>query len=276
MNNIRRLETALIFGLILVFVIISRLFIYSFRHIPLTSQAGGEELLYSLVGGAALAFSISTLPLLVLYLTVLFGAERVLSEHERGYGSVLLPAALFLVAFVSAFVITISGAPPLVAKTIYKEKWTIDVISGFLVALCGAKVFIESGLINRLHSIAVSIRDKGVLIEPPILGFIAGLLLFHHLDPYYDSVFFFTGRAGAFSHHPLSVGSFGLGLSAIYLGVAYGLSVMAASTRLAKGSGWLKLIFGLLTLILGFSFATGTFSSVVEVMRWTSSLVSGS
>src|SRR3989337_2922255 len=96
-DNIRRLETALIFGLILVFVIVSRLFIYSFRHIPLTSQAGGEELLYSLVGGAALAFSISTLPLLVVYLTVLFGAERVLSEHERGYGSVLLPAALFLV-----------------------------------------------------------------------------------------------------------------------------------------------------------------------------------
>lgn len=127
-----------------------------------------------------------------------------------------------------------------------------------------------------MHSIAVSIGGKGVLIEPPILGFVAGLLLFHHLDPFYDSVFFFTRRVGAFSHHPLSVGFFGLGLSAMYLGVAYGFSLVAASMRLAKASGWLKLIFGLLTLILGFSFATGTFPSVVEVIRWTSSLVSGS
>jgi cytochrome c biogenesis protein CcdA len=221
MNEIRRLETTVVLGLILAFVILSRLFIYSFRHIPLSSQAGGEEPLYALVGGAALAFSISTLPLLVFYLTVLFGAEKVLSEHERGYGSVLLPAVLFLIAFVSAFVITISGLPPLVAKTIYREKGIIDVIGGFLVALSGAKVFIE-----RLRSTAVSIGGKEVLIEPPILGFIAGLLLFHHLDPYYDSVFFSTGRAGAFSHHPLSVGSFGLGISAMYLVVAYSFASM--------------------------------------------------
>jgi cytochrome c biogenesis protein CcdA len=276
MDNIRRLEAAVVFGLILALVIVSRLFIYSFRYIPLTGQTGGEEPLYALVGGAALAFSISTLPLLVLYLTVLFTSGRAPSELDRGQKVALLPAALFLLAFVVAFIITISGIPSSIAKGIYKEKGIIDVIGGFLVALCGAKVFIESGLIKRLHSIAVSIRGKGVLIEPPILGFLAGLLLFHHLDPHYDSVFFFTGRAGAFSHHPLSVGSFGLGLSAMYLGVAYSFSLMAASMRLAKASGWLKLIFGLLTLILGFSFATGTFSSVVEVIRWTSPLASGS
>jgi len=207
---------------------------------------------------------------------VLFTARKVGSKSERDERVTLLPAGLFLLAFVIAFVITISGMPSLIANSVYRGKWIINIIGGLFVAFYGLKAFAESGLLRGLRFVPVS-RGKGrLLLEPLVLGFMAGLLLFHHLDPYYDSVFFFTRRAGAFSHHPLSVGSFGLGLSAMYLGVAYGFSLMAASTRLAKASGWIKLILGLLTLILGFSFATGTFSSVVELIRWTSTLVSGS
>ena len=271
------MKSAITLGLVLASVIVSRLFIFSFRHIPLTSQSGGQEPIYALVGGAALAFSAPTVPLLIVYLAVLFTARKVGSKSERDERVTLLPAGLFLLAFVIAFVITISGMPSLIANSVYRGKWIINIIGGLFVAFYGLKAFAESGLVKSLLLAPVlKGRGEGLLLWPSVLGLVTGLLVFHHLDPYYDSVFFFTRRAGAFSHHPLSVGSFGLGLSAMYLGVAYGFSLMAASTRLAKASGWIKLIFGLLTLILGFSFATGTFSSVVELIRWTSTLVSGS
>jgi cytochrome c biogenesis protein CcdA len=270
------MKRTIIFGVILASAIISRLFIFSFKHIPLTNQTGGQELLYALIGGAALAFSAPTLPLLVLYLMLLFIAVNTHSGLDAVNRIGLLPVTLFLVAFVAAFVISISGVPSVIAKAIYNWKTTINIIGGLLIGFYGLKALNESGLMKSLWFMPVSKAEKGFVAAASTLGFMAGLLLFHHLDPYYDSVFFLTGRAGAFSHHPLSVGSFGLGLSAIYLGVAYEFSPMAASMRLAKARGWLKLIFGLLTIILGFSFATGTFSSVVEVMRWTSSLVSGS
>lgn len=270
------MKGAITLALILASVIVSRLFIFFFRHIPLTNQTGGQELLYALIGGAALAFSAPTLPLLVLYLMLIFIAVNPHSGLDAVNRIGLLPVTLFLVAFVAAFVISISGVPSVIAKAIYNWKTTINIIAGLFVGFYGLKALNESGLMKSLWFIPVSKAEKGLVAAASTLGFMAGLLLFHHLDPYYDSVFFLTGRAGAFSHHPLSVASFGLGLSAMYLGVAYGLSLMAASMRLAKAGGWLKLIFGLLTLILGFSFATGTFPSVVEVIRWTNTLVFGS
>jgi cytochrome c biogenesis protein CcdA len=270
------MKGAIVFGVILASAIVSRLFIFSFKHIPLTNQTGGQELLYAFIGGAALAFSVPMLPLVVVYLTVLFSAGKDPLQLDRSHRAALVPAAPFLLAFVATFVVTISGVPFIIANAIYKGKTIINLIGGVLVAFCGLKTLIGSGVTKALWFRPLSKTESGILVEAPILGLIAGLLLFHHLDPFYDSVFFFTGRAGAFSHHPLSVGSFGLGLSAMYLGLAYSFRLVVASMRLAKAGGWLKLIFGLLTLILGFSFATGTFSSVADLIRWTSSLVSGS
>jgi len=109
------MKSAIILGLVLASVIVSRLFIFSFRHIPLADQGGGQEPIYALVGGAALAFSAPAVPLLVAYLAVLFTARKAASKSERE----LLPAGLFLLAFVIAFVITISGKPSLVANSLY-------------------------------------------------------------------------------------------------------------------------------------------------------------
>lgn len=261
MDNVRRLDTMIVFGFILASVIVSRLFIYSFRHIPLTGQAGGEEALYALVGGVALAFSSSTLPLLVLYLTVLFTAETASSEPERGHGS-MLPATLFLMAFVTAFVITISGIPSFVANPIYKGKQIINIAGGVLIVLYGLKAFGKSGIMKSVGFLSGPSKKVSPMVEALVVGFIGGLLLFHHLDPFYDSVFFLTGRAGPLSHHPLSVGSFGLGLGAMYVALAYGFGLLINSWQRARALAWIKGVISVLTVTLGVSFTTGTFSSL--------------
>lgn len=254
-DNIKRSETAILFGLVLSLAIVSWLFIYSFRHIPLTNVAGGEEPLYALVGGVALAFSVPTLPLLVLYVTVLFSA-----------GKNQLPSVmLFLLAFVTAFVVTIGGVPYSIASTIYNGKTIINIIGGILLAFYGLKALNGSGLISELRFL-VSKSEKVAVMEAACLGLVAGLLLFHHLDPFYDSVFFLTGRAGAASHHPLSVSSFGLGLTAMYIALAYGVSLLTASRQVANDIAWLKGTASILSLILGLSFATGTFPSLVGLI----------
>jgi len=262
-NSIRRLETTVVFGLILAFVINSRLFIYTFRHIPLTDQGGGQEPIYALVGGAALAFSAPAVPLLVAYLAVLFTARKAAAKSERE----LLPAGLFLLAFVIAFVITISGKPSLVANSLYGGRWIIDLFGGLFVVFYGLKAFAESGLVKSLPLARVlKGRGDGLLLGPSVLGLVTGLLVFHHLDPFYDSVFFLSGRAGALSHHPLSVSSFGLGLSAVYLLMAHGFDLGVFPKWVSKGTPWAKGMVGLLNIVFGLSFATGTFSSLAAVI----------
>ena len=266
LENIRRWEGTIVFVLIVASSTISRLFIYSFRRIPLTSQTGAEELLYAFVGGVALAFSAPTLPLLLLYLAILFTAEKAPSELDSPCRLTLVPAILFLSAFVTASVITISGVPYVIARAIYKGKTAIDIIGGLLVAFYGIKVLIGSTFFEGLWLIPLWKSKRGLLVEVLLLGLFAGLLLFHHLDLFFDSVFFLTGRAGAFSHHPLSVSSFGLGLSAMYLALAYGFSLVTDSRHVAQGIPWVRGVLGALTLILGLSLATGTFPSLAAVI----------
>ena len=275
LTGIRLWESVIVFALILASAIISRLFIYSFRHIPLTSQTGGDEPLYALVGGAALTFASPMLPLLVVYLTVLFTTGKLPSELDTTDRLSLVPGTLFLLAFVTAFVVAISGVPFVIADAIYKGKTVINLIGGLLVAFYGLKALIGSGLIKTLWFRPLSKSESGLLVEALILGLIAGLLLFHHLDPFYDSVFFLTGRAGALSHHPLSVSSFGLGVSAMYIALAYCFSLLAFS-RLAKVIGWVRGVLGVLTLILGLSLATGTFPSLTALIYGRNALTSGS
>jgi len=249
----------IILGIMLVAALFSRLFIFSFKLIPLTTQTGGDELFYAFVGGVGLAFSVPTLPLLVLYLAILFTAVKAPYELTRGRRIVLIQASLFLLAFASVFIIGISGVPILIANSIYKGEKIINVIGGILIALYGFKSF-SGWALKRISPLAK--RRRGLLVEASVLGFIAGLLLFPYLDPSYDSVFFLTGRAGALSHHPLSVSSFGLGLSAMYVALAYGLSLLFVFSRLGRVIGWAKGASGFLTVILGLSLASGTFLSL--------------
>ena len=261
------MKGAITLSLIVASVFVSRLFIFSFKHIPLTNQMGGQEPLYALVGGAALAFSAPNIPLLVVYLGVLFTARKAASKSERDDGVTLLPAGLFLLAFVIAFVITISGKPFLVANAVYRGRWIINLIGGLCVTFYGLKAFAESGLVKSLPLAQVlKGRGEGLLLGPSVLGLMTGLLLFHNLDPFYDSIFFLTGRAGALSHHALSVSSFGLGLGAMYVALAYILGLLIVPKRRDKPIAWLNGILGVLTLVLGLSFATGTFPSLAALI----------
>lgn len=261
-DNIELWESMIILGIMLLFAVLSRLFIFSFKLIPLTTQTGGDELFYAFVGGVALAFSAPTLPLLVLYLTILFTAVKAPYELNGGRRIVLMQASLFLLAFASVFIIGISGVPIVIANSIFKGEKIINIIGGILIALYGFKAFNGRAFITALRFTPLAKRRRGLQLEAPMLGFIAGLLLFQHLDPSYDSVFFLTGRASAFSHHPLSVGSFGLGIGVMYVALAYSFSLLFVFSRLAKVITWAKRVGGFLAAILGLSLASGTFSSL--------------
>lgn len=261
-DNVELWESMIILGIILLAAVFSRLFIYSIKLTPLTTQTGGDELFYAFVGGVALAFSVSTLPLLVLYLTILFTAVKAPYELVRGRRVALMQASLFLFAFTTVFVIGISGVPILIADSIYRGERIINIIGGILIALYGFKAFNGWGFITALRFRPLAKMRRALHLEAPMLGFIAGLLLFQHLDPPYDSVFFLTGRAGAFSHHPLSVSSFGLGLSVMYVALAYSLSLLFVFSRLAKVVARAKRVVSFLVVILGLSLASGTFSSM--------------
>ncbi|MBI3059001.1 MAG: hypothetical protein HYY81_06795 [Deltaproteobacteria bacterium] len=68
-------------------------------------------------------------------------------------------------------------------------------------------------------------------------------------------------------HYPVSIISFGLGLSAIYLALAYAFSLLNVSMPTAKSIAWVRGILGVLTLSLGFSLATGKFSSLAVMIK---------
>jgi hypothetical protein len=50
------------------------------------------------------------------------------------------------------------------------------------------------------------------------------------------------------------------------IALAYGASLLAASRQVAKGITWLRGTASILSLILGLSFASGTFSSLVGLI----------
>ncbi len=261
-DKIELWESMIILAFMLLAAVLSRLFIFSLTLTPLTTQTGGDELLYAFVGGVALAFSAPTLPLLVLYLTILFSAVKAPYELARGRRVAPMQASLFLLTFTTVFVIGISGVPIVIANSIYKGEKIITIIGGILIALYGFKAINGWGFITALMFTPLTKRRRGLQLEAPMLGFIAGLLLFQHLDPPYDSVFFLTGRAGAFSHHPLSVSSFGLGLSVMYMALAYSFSLLFEFSRLDKVIAWANRVVSFLAAILGLSLASGTFSSL--------------
>jgi len=175
-GNIELWESMIILGFMLLFAVLSRLFIFSFKLIPLTTQTGGDELFYAFVGGVALAFSAPTLPLLVLYLTILFTAVKAPYELTRGRRIVLMQASLFLLAFASVFIIGISGVPILIANSLYKGKEIINIIGGILIGLhCGFRVHtfgkeekrapVIRGSDDWLHSWSPSLPASGSVLR---------------------------------------------------------------------------------------------------------------
>lgn len=138
----------------------------------------------------------------------------------------------------------------------------INIIGGVLIVLCGLKAFEGLSLVNSVVFPFWPNKKASAIIEALVLGFTMGLLLFRYLDPSYDSVFFSTGRAGPLSHHSLSVASFGLGLGVMYVALAYSFGLLINSWQRARALAWIKGVISFLTVTLGLSFTTDTFSSL--------------
>jgi hypothetical protein len=95
-----------------------------------------------------------------------------------------------------------------------------------------------------------------------------GLLLFHDLDPTYDSVFFSTGLAVAESHWPRAAYAFALGLGTIYvLGIGWlgGWAKRGAGPRRAVVT--IQRIAAVAVMLVGIVFAIGQDARLLRVLE---------
>ncbi|MGH7326697.1 MAG: hypothetical protein ACREJ9_18915 [Candidatus Rokuibacteriota bacterium] len=208
---------------------------------PLRGYVG----LAALAGGAALAFTRPFLLVFVPYLAVLL----------EGRARDLIGPALYLGAFALAFVVTISGAPAAVATPIHRSERLVDGAGGLIFLVAGAVASMGARRARTLEW-----RPAGRWAFSTVLGATAGLLMYHELDPVYDSVFFATANAVPASHASPTVALFAVGLGAVYL-IAGGATrrlvapLRGGDTVLRAG----RALSGLATALLGLAILTGRF-----------------
>jgi hypothetical protein len=176
---------------------------------PSAALLPGRVLLAAFFGGWALAFTRPLLLVLVPLATLVWlpvsDAPGIRPAPLRWSA-----AAPFLGGFALTFVVTISGVPDSIVRRIYGAHGTIETIVGGLLLAWGALVAVH---VPRF----VTRRSAWCAAA---LGIATGLLLYHELDPAYDSIFFATGNGVAASHAPLTVAVFTLGLASLQLVVA--------------------------------------------------------
>lgn len=217
------------------------------------SPLEGSVLLAALAGGAALAFTRSFLLVSIPYAAVLFG----------GRTTEWAPSALYLAAFAVAFVVTISGVPAAIATPIHRSEWLVDPIGGVILVVAGLLALVDgaaSAAAHRRESVARRVRHW---IFAVALGGSTGALMYHELDPAYDSVFFATGNAVAASHAPATVVLFTTGLGVAYLAAGGAVRALVARQRwghrVALGG---RALAGIATALLGLAILTGRFRVV--------------
>ncbi|MCI0371262.1 MAG: hypothetical protein L0214_07740 [candidate division NC10 bacterium] len=218
-----------------------------------------------LVGGAAVAFSAPVVPLLVLFLAA---PDTYASPMVR---QGVLPAPLltvgragwlpFFSGFGLAFVIAMTGVPEAYARVIYPARRGIDLVAG--TALLGYGLW----LVESLNAFTGLIRPKGRSSRrfsrwgvTFLLGLSAGLLLYHHLDPTYDSVFFASQIIRQSSHGVLAATSFVMGVGGAFLALAVALAGVSRARRgMDAALRAIGTAAGMLTAILGGLFLTGRY-----------------
>ena len=95
------------------------------------------------------------------------------------------------------------------------------------------------------------------------LGGSTGALMYHELDPAYDSVFFATGNAVAASHAPATVVLFTTGLGVAYLAAGGAVRALVARQRWGRrGAVGGRALAGVATALLGLAILTGRFRVV--------------
>lgn len=210
--------------------------------VPEASVLRDRVLGAAFLGGWALAFTRPLLLLMIPFATFVWLRPRGRAAPLRRWP--WLPPALFLAGFSLAFVVAISGAPDPVAQAIYRAHKLIEVPVGGLLILWGTVVAVRVPALVEARS--------GWLATG--LGVATGLLLYHELDPSYDSVFFATGNAVASSHAPLTVTAFSTGLSLVYFAAA------AQATRWNLPAG--RTLAGVGTALVGVAVAGGWLATV--------------
>lgn len=238
-------------------------FIYGSELAPSDSPLRGYVLLSAFTGGVALAFSRPFLVVLVPYLTILFNNLK--KEPSAAFGRRVgwTPLVWYLGAFALVFTVTISGFPKPVATLIYRLEWLID--------RAGGAIFFAWGLVVALGLISLPTRAsssiRGWIWGPGsagILGTTTGLLMYHELDPAYDSVFFSTANAVAASHTPITVVLFTLALGFTYLGASSLLAAAIVSwARWApRAHFWGRTLSGFATALIGAGILADQFGSI--------------
>ncbi len=237
--------------------------VYGLGSVQSGSPLQGYVLFSAFMGGVALAFSRPFLVVLVPYLTVLFGGLK--KEGLAAYGPWISwgPLGWYLGAFALAFVVTISGVPKTVATPIYRSEWLIDPAGGAVFLAYGFLAVLGLLPPGPAHARSPAWRRVAGSSSAGVLGATAGILMYHGLDPTYDSVFFFTGNAVAASHAPLTVAVFTMGLGLIYL--AAGGTAIAVASRARWGlmvflGG--RILAGLATVLIGLLILTGRFGTL--------------
>ena len=231
---------------------------------PADSVLAGKVLLAGIVGGAAVALSRGALLVLAPLTAVVAGSVR---GHVGGSEAFRLRAARgagFMAGFAAAFVVAISGAPGAVADVVSRSDRVIDPVAGAVLLVYGIGAVLRPA--QRFRNTGGPRRRWIAPARCGVLGFVAGLLLAHELDPLYDSVFFLTGNGVAASHAPLTVAAFALGLSLVVLSLT-GLALMPAGHPVVGRwiSGGLGVAGGLVTVMVGAAAVAGR-SSPIRVM----------
>ena len=213
--------------------------------------------LSGLLGGVGLAFSRAFLLVVIPLLTVLFHALDGTGDRQSGRSRYWGALGAYLGAFAVGFVVTISGTPAAAARAIYGSEWAIHLVSG-LVLLAWGPVRLLGRLLRPSSSWALEAGSAG------ILGVAIAMLLYHELDPVYDSVFFATGNIVAASHAPLTVAPFAAGLVLTYLLAAAAVRAMAASWASARpgASRAGRVLGGLATALIGLAVLTGRLDAI--------------
>jgi cytochrome c biogenesis protein CcdA len=219
--------------------------------------------LSAFLGGMALAFSRSFLLVLVPYFAVLSRAakpERARRSGPRiGWG---LPVA-YLLAFALTFIVTISGVPRPIASPIYGSESVVDPAGGIVFFLAGVVTILGVGPGGAIDSSSPVWKRAVGVVCGGLFGVTTGALMYHELDPVYDSVFFSTANAVVASHAPATVALFTAGLGIVY--VAAGVVAITTISRTRWGRGAFvsgRVLSGTATALIGVALLSGRFGVV--------------
>lgn len=227
---------------------------------------------YAFLGGIAVSGMSITVPILSAALATTLWAPA--ASWRRGNGptlrSTLVRAVTFGVGFAVAFSTPVSGTPAAYAALISAGGRGLDVAGGVLLAGLGIWSLAPAGLPRRQGAGGRVMWPAGLnpASVSALAGALMGLLLFHKLDPMYDSVFFSIGLVAAESHWPRAAYAFSLGLASGYV---VGIAWLGWWAERVRGPGRVVIaiqrIAALAAMLLGIVFAIGLDGRILRILE---------